>query len=330
MSAIVTFALAGFDLEWIVGSIVVFEALLFITVLVLIICEVGFPLPKFVGLKGYIYYSIPLIPFGILMWVINASDRYLITHLLDISQAGIYSASYSLGSLITLFYFPIGYVLFPKLAQLWEQKQKDSVRNYLAYSSKLFLLFAIPAVAGLYILSQPLLKILARPEYMAGSELVLLVAFGILILGVYQINVYIIHLTKQTKWMPLMIFIAAAINIGLNIWLIPALGIMAAAISTIISFFVLAAIVIIWARRSIKFTLDIIFVGKIIISSIVMSLVVMFVPVDNMPGVILAVIVGVLMFGAMLIALRTFTKQDMNVLKELTNGYRFGLMSKEK
>jgi len=321
MFAIVIVAIAGFGLECIVACIITIEVVISIIVLIGVIREIGFPVPKIAGLRGYLSYSIPLIPFGVLIWVINASDRYLITHLLDVSQTGIYTASYTMGSLISLFYFPISYVLFPKLSQLWEQRQMNMVSNYMEYSTKLFLLLAIPATAGLFLLSQPLLRDLAGPDYMAGNELVLLVASSAIMLGIYQINVFIIHLIKQTKWMPVVILISAFLNFGLNIWLIPEIGLIAAAFSTIVSYFVLAVIVIVWARKAITYNLDFLFIGKIIFATIIMSFVLLFMPVESPLDVIMAVVVGFLIYGIMLLVLHVFSKQDISILKEVTKGF---------
>jgi O-antigen/teichoic acid export membrane protein len=317
MLLIVILAKAGLELEWIMGSIIIVEGLLVVFVFGLIISEIGIPWPNTTGIRRFLAFSIPQIPSGILLWVISASDRYFITHLLDLSQAGIYSASYSLGSLISVFYSPISFVLLPSLSRFWDNKQVERVKNYLEYSNKLFLALAIPGAAGLFILSQPLLEILARPEYAVGGELVLLIALGVLLLGVYQINLYIMYLVEKTKWLPLMILVAAAVNAGINIALIPQVGLIGAAISTIAAYLVLAAIVTIWARNVIHYKLDLFFIGKVILATIAMSLCLWFMPVGGVLSIGLAVATGLVVYGASLLLLRTFSKHDVGVFKEI-------------
>jgi len=54
------------------------------------------------------------------------------------------------------------------------------MKTYLAYSLKYFLLFAIPSLFGLCILSKQLLLIMTRPEFVAQGSLVLpIVAVGV-------------------------------------------------------------------------------------------------------------------------------------------------------
>jgi len=319
---IVTLAMAGYSLGWIIVCIIAGEAIFVAAVFGMIAREIGLPKPAFDGLKSYLAFSVPQIPNGILLWVISVSDRYFITHLVNLSQTGIYSASYGIGNLISLFYFPIHIALFPTLSRLWEQKQLSRVRSYLEYSTKLFLTLAIPSVAGLYILSQPLLGILTTSEYMVGGGLILLVALGTMLLGVYNINIFIILLVKQTKWLPPMIAIAAVTNAGINLALIPKIGIMGAAISTIVSYFILAAIVTVWARRVISFKVDIKFLAKVIAGTLLMTFCLSFIRISGVLGIIIIVVAGVIIFALALWLLRAFSSQDRKLIKEIVLGLK--------
>ena len=53
-------------------------------------------------MKTMLIYSIPLIPNGLMWWVMNVSDRYILTYFLGFDATGIYSVSYKFPSLITL------------------------------------------------------------------------------------------------------------------------------------------------------------------------------------------------------------------------------------
>jgi O-antigen/teichoic acid export membrane protein len=320
MVVIVLLATRGYGLGWIIAFIIVGEAILVAVVLGMITSETGFPKPALEGLRHYLSFSVPQIPAGALLWIISASDRYFITHLLSLSQTGVYSASYTLGSLISLFYSPISFVLFPMVSKLWEQKQPARVRTYLEYSTKIFLALAIPGAAGLYILSQPALRVLAGTGYMVGGSLVLLVALGTMLLGIYQVNAYIILLVEQTKWLPLMIGAAAVTNAGINIALIPRVGIVGAAISTIVSYLILAAIVTIWARRAITYEMDFKFLGKVVAATLVMALCLSFMPTASGWYVILAIFAGAGIFAFALWLLRAFSSQDKRLVREAVSG----------
>jgi len=325
MAVIVTLVTKGYSLGWIVALIVIGEAFFVAMVFGLIVREVGFPKPVLDGLKQYLSFSIPQIPAGALFWIISASDRYFITHLLNLSQTGAYSASYTLGSLLALFYAPIGFVLLPSVSRFWERGELAKTRSYFEYSTRLFLTLAIPTAAGLGILSQPLLGILASSEYMVGGGLVLLVALGTIFLGLYQINAYVILLVQQTRWLPVMIGIAAATSAGINLALIPKVGIMGAATSAIVSYFILAAIVTVWARRAISYRIDLKFLGKVIGATAIMAFCLKFIPTTSIWYVILAIVAGAAIFALGLWLLRAFSAQDRRLIKEAVSGINPGL-----
>lgn len=321
MGCIVVLALSGLTLQWIIASMVFVDLIFVLYVLFTIIREDGFPVPNFAGLRGFLAFSIPQIPVGILAWIMNASDRYFITHFLNLSETGIYASSSSLAGLIAVFYFPIGYVLFPVVSKAWEQNRKTDTKKYFEYSTRLFLTLAIPATVGLSLVSQPVLRILATSEYLAGIRLVLLLAISQIFMGIFEINNYIIYLVKKTKWLPLMIVISAGISIGLNYFLIPYIGITGAAISKIAAYFVLAAIVTIWVRNSISYSINLKYIGKVLMATLMMALCLYFLKIDGIVGVVLSLITALAVFGITMFFMKAFTEQDKRLLKDTFRGF---------
>lgn len=320
MLAIVSLAMAGFGFYWIIVSVIAIETLFVIGVLAMIVLELGFLNFSSTGLKHYLIYSIPLLPGEVLFWIINVSDRYFIAHLMGISQTGIYSASCALANLLMLLSWPIGVVLFPSVSRLWERGDHEKVKSYFQYSLKLFLTLAIPATAGLFFLSQPLLGILATPEFEAGGFLVLLLSIGVTFAGVFLINEYTIYLVKKTGWLPLINATGALTNIAINIVLIPRIGIMGAAVSTVVSYFIISVIIGLWGRRNVKYKMDFIFTFKIISATAIMSVCLWFLRVNSIPGIILAVIVGVAVYGSALYLLKAFSREDRRIIKNTLSG----------
>jgi len=328
MLIILILAVTEKSLVWIIGSIVAVATIVVIIVFWMIVKEIGWPKPAIEGLKGYLAFSIPLLPSGILFWAISFSDRFFITYLLNLSQAGIYAASFSIGNLIFLFYSPIAVMLLPVLSNLWEQQEISKVRNYLKYSNKLFITLAIPGAAGLYILSQPLLGIFTTPDYVAGGSLVLLIAVAAILNGMYQINLCVILLARQTKWLVPVITIAAVANIGFNLALIPIFGITGAAIAAVISYLILAATVMVWARKVISYTMSFEFLAKVIAGALLMTLCISFINIGGVLGIVTAVVAGVVIFGSWMWITRAFSSVDIELIKEIILGLKQGALLK--
>jgi O-antigen/teichoic acid export membrane protein len=317
IALIVALATAGYRLERIIAGLIALEAFFVMAVFWMIIRQTGFPKPNFNGLGRFLAFSVPLILSTLLLWIVTASDRYFIAHLINLSQTAIYSASYALAGIISLFSAPIAFVLFPAVSKLWSQREPVMVKNYLEYSTRLFLALAIPGAIGLYMLSQPLLAIITTSDYLVGGGLVLLLAVGTILFGIYQINFQVILLVQQTKWLLLMVGIAAAVNAGINIALIPRIGTIGAAISAGVSYFVLATIATIWAWRVVGYKIDWKFLLKVIFAAIVMAFCLRFIELGSALSIILAVIGGVVVYALGLFLTRAFSREDLRLAREM-------------
>jgi O-antigen/teichoic acid export membrane protein len=315
---LIVFTLSGFPLWFIIMTQIFVEIIFVCFLLATIRTRIGLNFPNLKYLKKYLLFSIPQIPSGALLWIIDASDRYFITNILNLTQTGIYSASYILGTTISAFYIPISFVVFPYISKFWENKNIGDVKRYLEYSTKLFLTLAIPSVLGLYIISKPLLVILGSSDFVSGGGvLTLLIGLSTVFLGLYQINLYVICLIEKTKLIPLIVFMGAMVNIAFNITLIPLIGIMGAAVSTLISYVLIAFIVIIWAKKEISYSLDKIFLLKIIFSSILMYVLLQMISINTLIDIILVIILGFLIYSVCIISFRAFSEEEKKFILNL-------------
>jgi len=268
-------------------------------------------------LKDLFKFSLPFIPNGALMWVLASSDRYFIVHLLSLSENAVYSVAYSLVHVLSLFYMPLGFVAYPLLVEFWEKNQKNAVRDILEKSTRVYIFFVIPSIFGLYVLGSKLILILATSDYIVPSTLILWISLGILFLGIYQINVYIIHLIKKTYYNTIIFFIAAMINIVLNYFFIKAIGIEGAAISTFISYLFLASVVTVLARKEVYYNFDIKFTFKCIFASVVMFIIIKQVVISSILMVLLVILLAAAIYLTLTILLRCFTQEDIKDLKHI-------------
>lgn len=324
--ALVILAIYGFSMTDIVISQILVDTIFIVSVYLDIIKKIGFSFPNLLNLKSYLSLSLPDIPSGIILWILNSIDRFFIIQYLGLTQAAIYSASYGIGSILGVFYTPISFVLFPFLSRFWVKNDIKSVKLYLEYSLKFFLAFSIPTAVGLYALSNSMLSILATSQYAIGGMLILLISIGTIFLGIYQINIYIIYLEKKTKWTPVMISASAFINIILNIILIPIIGIYGAAIATIGSYLILAIIVTLWVRKSIAYSIDLRFLLKVLLGTFFMGLVLSLVNllglnISEVIKTLINIIIGILTYFICIFIFKIFTKNEKTLIKGILKNF---------
>lgn len=269
------------------------------------------------GLRRMLAYGIPLMPNSVTNWVVNYSDRLVITQLLGVAAVGAYSASYSLAQTLRLLVMPLGFVLFPLVSRLWDAGEAGEVRRYFSYVTRYYLLLALPAAIGLALVSQRVLGILATGEFITSTTLVFLVAIGIALQGLFQINVYAFHLTLKTKYVSIILLVSSLVNIGLNLVLVPVIGLEGSALATAITFLPMAAAAIIYGERLIGYRLKWLDIGKIVFATLVMGVGVLLVPTDNLAGLASVILVGALVYGGVLVALGTFSRAELLQLRNL-------------
>jgi O-antigen/teichoic acid export membrane protein len=265
-------------------------------------------------------FSIPLTPNMAIMWIINVSDRYMISYFMGTTAAGIYNASYSYGSYAALLMMPIGAVLYPTISKLYDEGNLGETKNYLSYSVKYFLMAAIPAAFGLSILARPVLQILTTPEFVPGVTIVPYVASGAIIVVFHPICEYIILLAKKTRVMVVLLSISAVLNIILNIALIPPLDILGAAVATLITYTVLGTSTLLVSRRYLKFPISLGFILKSIISSGLMTLCIWLIKPESILMVIVSIVAGTIIYFGILFALRGLSRSEISFFLSYVTG----------
>ena len=195
--------------------------------------------------KSIILFSLPFIPNSISWWINNASDKFLILHFLGEEATGIYSVANRIPSLLILFT-----IVFNQAWQITAiKKYKNTSRKYFSEVFQQYGTLLFTACSFIIFLSPFLAKILFQNEYFIAWKFVpfLLVAMVAGALANYY-DALIIS-SKKTKNIFYATSIAAIFNITLNIILIPIVGIMGAAISTMISYIIIFLIKIYTAKR---------------------------------------------------------------------------------
>ncbi|MDD3754611.1 MAG: polysaccharide biosynthesis C-terminal domain-containing protein, partial [Methanobacterium sp.] len=143
------------------------------------------------------------------------------------------------------------------------------------------------------------------------------VAVGYIFLGIFQINSFIISLVEKTKFIPIITAIGGTVNILLNIILIPLIGIIGAAVATLISYLILSVIVLLWARKEVKYKLDTVFLVKVILSSMIMALIIQYILSASIHRIIIAVLVGIAVYLSSTFVLKTLHKEEKEIIYDI-------------
>ena len=308
-----------------VVSLLVSHAIIMVAMLVLVVRELGIRRPDFSRVREFLGFGAPMIPGDLSDWALVSSDRYLIGLTLGVAFVGYYNPGYGLAVMILMMVNPLRFLLPSVLAVHFDAGNLDRVRSYLRASLKYFLLLAIPASVGLGMLSRDLLLVLTTPEIASEGYMVTpVLAVAMLLYGAQVILGQVLIVEKQTRKLGSVMAVTAGINIVLNLILLPRIGIMGAAYSTLVSFgFALVAT----GRLSssyIHVDVDWVAVGKVFFATALMGIVLWLMVINDLQeglvGIIGAILVGVgVYFGATLL-LGTLSKMEYRFFWGLLRG----------
>lgn len=198
-------------------------------------------------------YSILLVPNNISWWIINVSDRLMITYMIGASANGIYAIACKFPSIVAVLH-TIFYQAWQEQAVLeYESEDRD------AFYTKIFNIYmrlSLCSVLILIPLSKWIIIHFMDVSYQSGY-----IYIGILYLGSIFSSFSGFFGTgyisaKDTKSAMITTMIGAIVNVVINLAFIPTFGIWAACISTLMGYLVVWIIRIIQTRKYFTINVD--------------------------------------------------------------------------
>lgn len=317
VSIITILVFLGYGLYGAVIGLTISSLLILIIVIYTVSIEIGLKLPSFENAKEYLSFGIPILPSIMSKWIVNSSDKYMIGGILGSTFVGLYSTAYSLGSLMLMFFAPIDFMLPMILSKTHVEKNEAKIKKILTYSLKYYLTLAVPAFFGLSLLSKPILTLLSTPNIASKAYIITpLVALSILLFGIYSIYNKILILEKKTKVIGKIWTLSAILNVGLNILIVPHIGIIGAALTTLIAFSIALALVIYTSNQYISVDINIYYILKTLVASFLMSiLIVLFYP-TGMATLVTLICFCCVFYIIIMLLLNGFTKEEILFLEK--------------
>ncbi len=318
VSLISYFVLSGQGIRGAVLGLLISGLIVFLFMSAFVISDIGFGIPRFRNVREYISFGMPTVPGNLSGWVVNSSDRYVIGLLMGTAAVGYYSPGYTLGNIINIFIAPILFLLPAVLCRHYDECNLDEVRSVLDFSTKYFLALAIPSAFGLTILSRPLLTELSTAEIASQGYLITpFVALGAIFLGAYALTSQVIILEKKTALTGMIWVIAAILNLALNFLLVPYLGILGAAMTTLVAFALAFFATAYYSNRHLYFNFNLGFLIRSVLASGVMSLLLLWMNPEGLLSLGVAVAGGAVVYFAALILLGGISREEINSLRKM-------------
>lgn len=179
-------------------------------------------------------YSMPMIPNSISWWIVNASDRTIISSLISVSANGIYSVANKFSGIFITIYNLFNLSWTESASMHINDDDRDKFfSNTINNMFKFFSSICIGIIACLPLIFSQLVKGNYMEAYLYIPILMVATLFNVVV-GLYSV-IYIAK--KETKEVAKTSVMAAIINIVINLLLVKKIGLYAAAFSTAIAYF---------------------------------------------------------------------------------------------
>ena len=192
------------------------------------------------------HFGMPLVPSALLLWTTNFSDRFFLVKLTDTSEVGVYSVGVRVASAMVLLLTAFR-MAWPAFA--YSIKSDDEARRTYAWVLTYLVVLSTWVATALTLLSPWLVEWLTVPKFASASRVVGPLAFAAVSFAGFIVISIGIGRARRTQFNWVITGIAAAVNVTLNLTLIPTYGMMGAAIATVAAYTVMFVGMAWWAQR---------------------------------------------------------------------------------
>jgi O-antigen/teichoic acid export membrane protein len=192
-------------------------------------------------------FGMPLVPAALALWAVNFIDRLFIALFKNQSEVGVYSVAVRVSSAIVFLMIAFR-TAWPAFAYSIED-DREARRTY-SYVLTYVVLVTCWTSLAFGLLSPWIVHVLARnPHFHRASEAVALLSFGGAAYTAYTVMAIGSGRARKTQWNWVIAGLAALVNVGLNVILIPPYGMMGAAIATAAAYLALFLGMIIYSQE---------------------------------------------------------------------------------
>jgi len=186
-------------------------------------------------IKYILSFSVPLIPYALSGIILAQFDRIMINTTMGAEDAGLYSLAYNIGMLLTLVISSTQIALMPDFFKFMNHKEYNRLDLLI---KKVFSIIAISAL-GLVLFAKEIMIILADEKFHSALNVIPVVIVGYVFYGMFTVYGRYIGYEKKTIYSSIVALTAGISNIILNAMFIPKYGYIAAAYTTVASYFIM-------------------------------------------------------------------------------------------
>ena len=270
-------------------------------------------------LRSLLSFSLPLLLAGALHQLMSYTDTFFIGFFLSASWVGIYNAALPLAYTLAIFLVAFNSLAYTLFSEYYAKGMLSEISKLFSVLLRWLFACALPFFLLLVVYSKDLLKLFFGPEYIGGSTALILLSIGAFFNVIAGPVVIILQTFKKTRYIFKVQLTSALLNISLNIYLIPLMGITGAAIATAASMILWNAIFFIWSYYRLHPSLRVSYYFKYVLSGVGALLISVFLVrriLDPLGKSDLVVILAAFLisYSFFVLILKAFSSDDLQIM----------------
>ena len=253
--------------------------------------------------------------------LLNMIDRYLVTGFFGKEAFAVYNQNNSIASgIFTMISVGIMRGVYPNVLRAWRDGGQAAAKPLLDQGVRLYLLIAVPAVAGLSAVALPMSRFLFAAGYDAGAPVIAYTALAMLFMGLteyankaYELEQSTIHVLQNSA-------AAAAIKVVCSVVLLKTLGFTGGALGSVVAFASYFIITAVRVRKRFIFRVPAKSLARILVCALLCGAAAFgctLLPANNLLRLVCAVAAGAAVYAVAIIASGEGRAEAQAVLKRL-------------
>jgi O-antigen/teichoic acid export membrane protein len=176
----------------------------------------------------------PMLLSSAMFLVMSWTDTLLVGHFLEEDQVGIYRVAFRMAAVVTLVQAAVNSYAAPLFAERHASGDRAGLRAALRQTTLLNVAFSVPAFGVLVAVPAWWMGWFGE-AFEAGATCLVWLAAGQVVNALCGPVMYLLNMTGHERPAQRIVWAAALVNLGLNLWAIPRFGIEGAAVATALS-----------------------------------------------------------------------------------------------
>ena len=246
-------------------------------------------------------YGLPVSAGFILNGLLALSDRLLIEFYLGSAELGMYSvASTVMDRTLMISFIFVSMVAFPMAVRQLEERGPDAAKSQMYRNGTALLALTVPVCAGLILVTPQLVTVMLGPQYRDQAvEIMPWIAIATVLAGL-QVHYFdhAFHLGRRTHWLLLSLGPSILLKVGLNIILLPRIGLMGAAYATVAGYLMSLCGSVYFGRRAFSFPFPFSQAFRVVAATLPMIIILRLLDFDStMAGLATMVFMGAVIYA---------------------------------